>query len=83
MKRLVAPAPLTILDGVEVGGYASDLLLAHTSLLDSYDAVLASAIVLGVLRYKAQLDYLIELLLDPPGRGVAMSDFGRAWLTYE
>lgn len=45
---------------VEAGGYASDLLLAQSGALDSRDAGLASEIVFGVLRYRAQLDYLIE-----------------------
>ena len=42
---------------MEHGGYASDLLLGAQ--LDSRDAGLASEIVFGVLRYRAQLDYLI------------------------
>jgi 16S rRNA (cytosine967-C5)-methyltransferase len=46
-----------ILCKVEHGGYASDLLLATP--LDSRDASLASEIVFGVLRYRAQLDHLI------------------------
>jgi 16S rRNA (cytosine967-C5)-methyltransferase len=41
------------------GGYASDLLAARATRLDSRDAGLASEIVFGVLRYQAQLDYLI------------------------
>jgi 16S rRNA (cytosine967-C5)-methyltransferase len=45
---------------VEQGGYASDLLAARSIALDTRDAGLASAIVFGVLRYRAQLDYLIE-----------------------
>ncbi|MGA3044817.1 MAG: transcription antitermination factor NusB [Bryobacteraceae bacterium] len=49
-----------ILTAVERGGYASDLLAARAAPLDSRDAGLASEIVLGVLRYRAQLDYLIE-----------------------
>src|SRR3954471_19726642 len=49
-----------ILRKVASGGYASDLLLARTASLDSRDAGLASQIVFGVLRYQAQLDYLIE-----------------------
>ena len=42
---------------MEHGGFASDLLLAAK--LDARDAGLASEIVFGVLRYRAQLDYLI------------------------
>ena len=49
-----------ILAAVERGGYASDLLAARATPLDSRDAGLASEIVFGVLRYRAQLDYLIE-----------------------
>jgi 16S rRNA (cytosine967-C5)-methyltransferase len=52
-------AAFDILRQVEAGGYASDLLLTHTAAFDSRDAGLASAIVFGVLRYRAQLDYLI------------------------
>lgn len=60
---MVSPARLIafdILRKVEAGGYASDLLLAQTAGLDSRDAGLASEIVFGVLRYRAQLDFLIE-----------------------
>jgi 16S rRNA (cytosine967-C5)-methyltransferase len=49
-----------ILRRVEDGGYASDLLLAETEGLDSREAGLASAIVFGVLRFRAQLDFLIR-----------------------
>ncbi len=57
------PAPartvaFEILRKVEAGGFASDLLRAAT--LDSRDAGLASQIVFGVLRHRAQLDFLIE-----------------------
>src|ERR1700691_3953369 len=55
--RIVA---FEILLAVERGGYASDLLVARTADLASRDAGLASEIVFGVLRYQAQLDYLIE-----------------------
>jgi len=54
-------AAFDILRRVEAGGYASDLLLDRTAALDSRDAGLASEIVFGVLRYRAQLDYLIDL----------------------
>jgi 16S rRNA (cytosine967-C5)-methyltransferase len=57
IARLTA---FSILQKVEGGGYASDLLLAETVNLDSRDAGLASEIVFGVLRYQGQLDYLIE-----------------------
>ncbi len=49
-----------ILRRVENGGYASDLLLERSAKLDSRDAGLASEIVFGVLRYRAQLDHLIH-----------------------
>jgi len=53
-------AAFDILLKVESGGYASDLLFERTAALESRDAGLASEIVFGVLRYRAQLDYLIE-----------------------
>jgi 16S rRNA (cytosine967-C5)-methyltransferase len=49
-----------ILRLVEGGGYAGDLLYARTAGLDSRDAGLASEIVLGSLRHRSQLDFLIE-----------------------
>ncbi len=49
-----------ILMKVESGGYASDLLLTHSAGLDARDAGLAAEIVFGVLRYRAQLDFLIQ-----------------------
>jgi 16S rRNA (cytosine967-C5)-methyltransferase len=54
-------AAFDILRRVDAGGYASDLLLERTAALDSRDAGLASEIVFGALRFRAQLDYLIEL----------------------
>ena len=48
-----------ILSAVERGGYAADLLAAHAAPLDAREAGLASEIVFGVLRYQAQLDFLI------------------------
>ncbi len=45
---------------VEGGGYASDLLLELAAGLDTRDAGLATDIVFGVLRLRAQLDYLIQ-----------------------
>ena len=51
-------AAFDILRKVEAGGYASDLLLQAS--LDSRDAGLASQIVFGVLRFRAQLDFLID-----------------------
>jgi len=55
------------------GGYASDLLLSGAAPLDSRDAALASEIVFGVLRYQAQLDFLIE---HYSGRAIRKLDFG-------
>src|SRR3979411_841273 len=58
----LAPARIAAFDIlllVESGGYASDLLLSRTAALDARDAGLAHEIVFGVLRYRAQLDYLI------------------------
>ena len=55
-----------ILRKVEAGGYASDLLLTQTAALDSRDAGLAAEIVFGVLRYRAQLDYLITHYAGKP-----------------
>jgi len=48
-----------ILRKVEGGGYASDLLLERAAGLEARDAGLASEIVFGVLRRRAQLDWLI------------------------
>jgi 16S rRNA (cytosine967-C5)-methyltransferase len=49
-----------ILRRVESGAWASDLLFAHSAGLDARDAALAHEIVFGVLRYRAQIDYLID-----------------------
>jgi 16S rRNA (cytosine967-C5)-methyltransferase len=54
------------------GGYASDLLASDARAIDPRDAALASEIVFGVLRYQAQLDFLIE---HYSGRGVRKLDF--------
>lgn len=65
---MISPARQTafaVLLRVEGGGWASDLLLAATAKLDSRDAGLASEIVFGVLRYQAQLDFLIEYFGGP------------------
>jgi 16S rRNA (cytosine967-C5)-methyltransferase len=59
---LISPArslAYDILRKVDAGGYASDLLLARAAGLPSRDAGLAQEIVFGVLRYRAQLDYLV------------------------
>ena len=54
-------AAFSVLRKVQGGGYASDLLRVETAALASRDAGLASEIVFGVLRFQAQLDYLIQL----------------------
>jgi 16S rRNA (cytosine967-C5)-methyltransferase len=58
----IAPARVLafdILQLVEGGGYASDLLHSRAAAMDARDAGLAHEIVFGVLRCRAQLDYLI------------------------
>jgi 16S rRNA (cytosine967-C5)-methyltransferase len=47
-----------VLQRVHGGGYATDLLRRESA--DPRDLALAESIVLGCLRYQAQLDYLIE-----------------------
>jgi 16S rRNA (cytosine967-C5)-methyltransferase len=59
-------AAFDILMLVGQGGYAVDLLASRTAALDPRDAGLASEIVLGSLRYQAQLDFLIESLAKRP-----------------
>jgi len=49
-----------VLRRVESGGYASDLLMERSAPLESRDAGLAAEIVFGVLRYRAQLDWLVR-----------------------
>ena len=61
--RLLA---FNILRKVEAGGYASDLLLTQSATLDSRDAGLAAELVFGVLRYRAQLDFLIAHYAGKP-----------------
>jgi 16S rRNA (cytosine967-C5)-methyltransferase len=48
-----------VLKKVLNGGYASDLLRHDSADLDTRDAGLAEAIVMGVLRYQGQLNFLI------------------------
>jgi 16S rRNA (cytosine967-C5)-methyltransferase len=48
-----------ILKKVHAGGYASDLLRNEGAALDTRDAGLAEAIVMGVLRFEGQLNFLI------------------------
>jgi 16S rRNA (cytosine967-C5)-methyltransferase len=61
-------AAYDILLRVLKGGYASDLLLERTDGLDSRDAGLASQIVFGCLRYRAQLDFLIDHYAGRPAK---------------
>ena len=61
-------AAFEILQRVQHGGYASDLLIEHTATLDSRDAGLASQIVYGCLRYQAQLDFLIDHYSGRPAK---------------
>ncbi len=71
---MVSPARLLAFDTLRKvgrGGYASDLL-ASSAPIDARDAALASEIVFGVLRYQAQLDFLIERY---SGRGIGTLDF--------
>ena len=61
---MVSPArtaAFDILRLVEQGGYASDLLYGRAG-LDARNAGLASEIVLGSLRFRSQLDFLMERL---------------------
>jgi 16S rRNA (cytosine967-C5)-methyltransferase len=51
-------AAFDILQKVEAGGYASDLLRNAT--LSALDAGLASQMVFGVLRFRAQIDFLLD-----------------------
>jgi len=72
----ISPARRTafsVLESVAGGAFASDALRDATRTIDSRDARLASQIVFGVLRYQAQLDFLIALYagrdirnFDPP-----------------
>jgi 16S rRNA (cytosine967-C5)-methyltransferase len=45
---------------VEEGAYAADTLRARAEALAPKDAALASQIIFGTLRFRAQLDYLLE-----------------------
>jgi 16S rRNA (cytosine967-C5)-methyltransferase len=68
---MISPARIaafSILRKVEAGGYASDLLRVETAGFDSRDAALSETIVFGVLRFQAQLDYLIGYYSGAPRR---------------
>lgn len=55
-----------ILQRVQAGEYASDLLRSEAAALASRDAGLAEAMVFGCLRFQAQLDFLIGLYSGRP-----------------
>jgi 16S rRNA (cytosine967-C5)-methyltransferase len=57
-----------LLQLVESGGYAGELLRARTAALEARDAGLVHEIVFGVLRYRAQLDFLIGHYSGRTGR---------------
>jgi 16S rRNA (cytosine967-C5)-methyltransferase len=59
-----------VLRAVEVeDAFAADVLARHTSELKSADAGLAEELTFGILRYRAQLDFLIEIYSKkPPSR---------------
>ncbi|MGA3205234.1 MAG: transcription antitermination factor NusB [Bryobacteraceae bacterium] len=59
---MISPArdlAFRVLKKVHNGGYASDLLRHESVALSTRDAGLAEAIVMGVLRYQGQLNFLI------------------------
>jgi 16S rRNA (cytosine967-C5)-methyltransferase len=57
-----------ILAAVERGAFSSDVLARETAPLSSRDAGLAEEIALGVLRYRAAIDFLVETLSGRPTR---------------
>lgn len=70
---MISPArqvAFQVLERVENGGYASDLLLTQAARLERRDAGLASELVFGCLRFQSQLDYLIERRAKRPVRGL-------------
>jgi 16S rRNA (cytosine967-C5)-methyltransferase len=60
VNRSARDVAFHVLALVEKGGFASDLLRLESENLSTRDAGLAETIVMGSLRYQAQLDYLIE-----------------------
>ena len=60
VNRLARDIAFRVLELVEKGGFASDLLRHESENLSPRDAGLAETIVMGSLRHQAQLDYLIE-----------------------
>ena len=61
-------AAYQVLTGVDRGAFSCDLLARDTAQLDSRDAGLAEEIALGVLRWRAAIDFLIEKLSGRPIR---------------
>lgn len=59
-------AAYNVLLGVERGAFSSDLLARETFSLESRDAGLAEEIALGVLRWRASIDYIIRTLSGRP-----------------
>lgn len=55
-----------VLDAVEHGGFADDLLRANS--LEPQEANLANELVFGVLRHRGQLDYLISYYSGKTGK---------------
>ena len=66
-----------ILQLVESGGYAGDLLHSRAAVLDARDAALTHEIVFGVLRYR-ELDYFIGHYSGrPPAQAINARSCGR------
>jgi 16S rRNA (cytosine967-C5)-methyltransferase len=61
-------AAYTILTAVDRGAFSSDALARETAPLSSRDAGLAEEIALGVLRYRAAIDFLVTTLSGRPAR---------------
>lgn len=66
MAHSARDAAFEILHDVEHGGYADDLLRARK--MNSQEAALASELVFGVLRHRAQLDFLITYYSGRTGK---------------
>lgn len=60
VNRSARDVAFQVLERVEKGGFASDLLRAESENLSPRDAALAETIVMGSLRFQSQLDFLIE-----------------------
>src|SRR5580692_8338465 len=59
-------AAYNVLMGVERGAFSSDLLARETTALESRDAGLAEEIALGVLRWRAAIDWILQTLSGRP-----------------